>query len=279
MIISVASGKGGTGKTTIATSLAFAIGNNVQLLDCDVEEPNAHIFINPQNVKTEQVFVLVPRVDETLCNYCGKCSGVCEFNAIAVANKKVLIFDNLCHACGGCKLLCPQKAITEIRRVVGKIETGERQGVELISGVLNVSEAMAIPVISAVKNKINRQKTVIIDASPGTSCPMVAAVKGSDFCLLVTESTPFGLHDLSLAYEVTKKMGIPTGLVINKYDSSFTQLEDYCQKEKLAILLKIPEDRQIAEAYSKGLNLVEVFPEHKEKFLEVMKLIESRIKS
>lgn len=273
MIISVASGKGGTGKTLIATSLALVIGKNVQLLDCDVEEPNAHIFIKPVNVKTERVTVLVPRVNEALCDYCGKCSEVCEFNAIAVANKKILIFDNLCHACGGCGLLCPQKAITEMKRAVGKIETGDKQGLELISGVLNVSEAMAIPVIAAVKSKLNKKMTVIIDASPGTSCPMVEAVKGSNFCLLVTESTPFGLHDLSLAYEVVKKMGIPAGLVINKYDSSFTQLEKYCEKEKLPVLLKIPEDRNIAAAYSRGECLVEVFPEYKNKFRHMLKEI------
>lgn len=269
MIISVASGKGGTGKTTVATSLALALGINVQLLDCDVEEPNSHIFIKPQNIKEEEVSVLVPRVDEQLCNYCGRCSKVCEFNAIAVAKKKVLVFDNLCHSCGACKLLCPQKAISEVKRPVGKIATGLRDKVELVSGVLNISEAMPIPVIAAVKNKINRQKTIIIDSAPGTSCPMVEAIKDSDFCLLVTESTPFGLNDLVLAFEVTKKMGIPAGLVINKYDNSFTDLEEYCQKESLPILLKIPEDRKIAEAYSKGLNPGEALPEYKQKFVKL----------
>ncbi|NQU18033.1 MAG: P-loop NTPase [Candidatus Saganbacteria bacterium] len=288
MIISIASGKGGTGKTLIATSLALSIGRNVQLLDCDVEEPNSHIFIKPQSIKTEKVMVMIPRVDEKLCNYCGKCSEICEFNSIVVANKlarrsskseggKILIFDNLCHACGGCILLCPQKAMREERREIGKLEMGNRNGVELVSGILNVSEAMAIPVISAVKKKMDKSKTVIIDSSPGTSCPMVEAIKGSDYCLLVTESTPFGLHDLSLAYEVTKKMGIPAGLVINKYDSSFVELGEYCRRENLPILLKIPEDRKIAEAYSRGENLVEVFLEYKEKFLETAKTLRVKL--
>ncbi|OGC04997.1 (4Fe-4S)-binding protein [candidate division WOR-1 bacterium RIFOXYA12_FULL_43_27] len=273
MIISVASGKGGTGKTLIATSLAFSIGENVQLLDCDVEEPNSHIFIKPQNKKTETVAVMVPRVDESLCDYCGKCSEVCEFNCIVVAKQKVLIFDNLCHACGGCVLFCPKKAIREEKREIGKLETGDRDGIRLVTGILNVSEAMAIPVISAVKNKTDKNKTVIIDSSPGTSCPMVAAVKGSDYCLLVTESTPFGLYDLSLAFEVVKKIGLPAGLVINKYDSGFGELEEYCKKVGLPVLLKIPEERKIAEVYSRGENLVEVFPEYKSKFIELFERI------
>lgn len=273
MIISVASGKGGTGKTLIATSLALSIGKNAQLLDCDVEEPNSHIFIKPQNIKTEKVMVMVPRVDESLCNYCGKCSEVCEFNSIVVANKKILIFDNLCHACGGCLLFCPQKAMREESREIGKLETGNGGGIQIVSGVLNVSEAMAIPVISAVKKKMDKSKTVIIDSSPGTSCPMVEAIKGSDYCLLVTESTPFGLNDLSLAYEVTKKMGIPAGLIINKYDNSFVELEEYCRRENLPILLKIPEERRIAEAYSRGESLVEALPEYKKKFVELFERI------
>lgn len=273
MIISIASGKGGTGKTLIATSLALSIGKDVQLLDCDVEEPNAHIFLKPKINKTEKVNVLVPEVDETKCDHCGKCAEVCEYNAIVVAKNKVLIFPELCHSCGGCILLCPKNAFTEKKREVGQIESGKAGGIDLVSGVLNVGEVMPVPLVSAVKKKINKQKTVIIDASPGTSCPVVEAVKGSDFCVLVTESTPFGLSDLKLAVEVLAKMKIPCGVVINKYDSTYTKTEQFCRQQNIPVLLKIPEERRIAEAYSKGEPLVKAFPEYKNKFIEMFERI------
>jgi len=265
MIISVASGKGGTGKTTIATSLALAMDNSL-LLDCDVEEPNCHIFIKPKKVKSEKVSVLVPVIDKTKCTYCGKCSEICEFNALVVAREKVLVFPNLCHSCGGCVLLCPHKAISEEKRIIGELKISDK----LISGVLNVGEAIPVPMVSAVKMKIDKSKTIIIDASPGTSCVMVEAVKGSDYCILVTESSPFGLSDLKLAVEVVKKLGIPFGLVINKYNPEFKALEDYCKDEKINIHLKIPEDRKIAEGYSKGIPLVDIYPEYKKTLKGIM---------
>ena len=273
MKIAIASGKGGTGKTTIATSLALSIGGNVQFLDCDVEEPNAHIFLKPEIKKTEKVTVLVPEVDETKCDFCGKCSEVCEYNAIVVAKNKVLIFPELCHSCGGCVLLCPQNAFTEKGREVGRIDIGRIGGIDFVSGVLNVGEAMPVPMVSAVKKKIDKQKTAIIDASPGTSCPVVEAIKGSDFCILVTESTPFGLADLKLAVEVLAKMKIPCGVVINKYDSTYAKTEEFCERQNIPVLLKVPEERKIAEAYSKGEPLVEAFPEYKNKFVELFERI------
>jgi len=269
MIISVASGKGGTGKTLISTSLALALGSNVQFLDCDVEEPNAHIFLKPQIEKREKVSVLVPMVDEKKCDYCGKCAEVCEYNAIVVAKNKVLIFPELCHSCGGCVLLCPQKAFMEKEREVGGIDLGKANGIDFVSGVLNVGEAMPVPMVREVKKRIDPSKTVIIDASPGTSCPVVEAVKGSDFCVLVTESTPFGLADLELAVEVLRKMAIPCGVVINKYDETYPKVEKFCASEKIAVLLKIPEDRRIAEAYSRGEPLVKALPAYKDKFLKL----------
>jgi MinD superfamily P-loop ATPase len=269
MIISVASGKGGTGKTLISTSLALSIGKNVQFLDCDVEEPNAHIFLKPKIEKIEDVAVLVPEVDESKCDFCGKCSDVCEYNAIVVAKNKVLIFPELCHSCGGCVLLCPRQAFKEKKRVIGKIETGEREGIEFVSGILNVGEAMPVPMVSAVKKKVKEDRTVIIDASPGTSCPVVGAVKGSDYCILVTESTPFGLSDLKLAVEVLIKMKIPCGVVINKYDPTYPDTEDYCKQKNIPVLLKIPEERKIAEAYSRGEPLVKALPEYKDKFIKL----------
>ncbi len=273
MKIAVASGKGGTGKTLISTSLALSIGKNVQFLDCDVEEPNAYIFLKPKIEKTENVSVLVPEVDYEKCNFCGKCSEVCEYNAIVVAKNKVLIFPELCHSCGGCILLCPQQAFKEKERLIGKIETGGSEGIEFVSGILNVGEAMPVPMVSAVKKKIKENKTVIIDASPGTSCPVVGAVKGSDYCILVTESTPFGLSDLKLAVEVLIKMKIPCGVVINKYDPAYPDTEIYCKQKNIPVLLKIPEERKIAEAYSRGEPLIKTLPEYKEKFIELFKEI------
>lgn len=273
MIISIASGKGGTGKTTIAASLALAIDKNVQFLDCDVEEPNAHIFLKPKIDKSEKVSVLVPQVDEEKCDFCGKCSEVCEYNAIVVAKEKVLIFPELCHSCGGCVLFCPQKAITEKKREVGKIEFGTVNGIDFVSGTLNVGEAMPVPMVSAVKKKINRSKTVIIDASPGTSCPVVEAVKGSDYCILVTEPTPFGLSDLELAVAVVKKMEIPFGVIINKYNKDYLEVEDFCSQNKIPLLMKISEERKIAESYSRGIPLIKDFPEYKKQFLKVFEAI------
>jgi MinD superfamily P-loop ATPase len=248
MIISVASGKGGTGKTLISTSLALSLGKNIQFLDCDVEEPNAHIFLKPKIKKRENVHVLVPVVDEKKCDYCGKCAEVCEYNAIVVAKNKVLIFSELCHSCGGCVLLCPRNAFSEKGREVGHLELGKAGDIDFIAGVLNVGEAMPVPMVSAVKKRMDPSKTVIIDASPGTSCPVVEAVKGSDYCVLVTESTPFGLADLKLAVAVLTKMKIPCGVVINKYDAAYPKVEEFCGAEKIPLLLKIPEDRMIAEA-------------------------------
>ena len=273
MIISIASGKGGTGKTTIATSLALSIGENVQFLDCDVEEPNAHIFLKPKIGKSEKVSVLVPEVDEGKCDFCGKCSEVCEYNAIVVAKNKVLIFPELCHSCSGCVLFCPQKAFSEKEREVGCLETGNADGIDFVSGVLNVGEAMPVPMVSAVKKKIKGDKTVIIDASPGTSCPVVEAVKYSDYCILVTESTPFGLSDLKLAVGVLAKMKIPRGVVINKYDSTYAKTEEFCKQQDIPVLLKIPEERKIAESYSRGEPLVKTFPEYRNKFIKLFKEI------
>lgn len=273
MVISVASGKGGTGKTLVSTSLALSLGKDVQFLDCDVEEPNAHIFLKPNINQTEKVSALIPEVDEKKCTYCGKCAEICEYNAIVVAREKVLIFDQLCHSCCGCMLLCPEKAITEKKRGIGKIEMGKSGEIEFVSGTLNVGEAMPVPMVSAVKKKVARNKTVIIDASPGTSCPVVEAVKGSDFCILVTEATPFGLSDLELAVGVLEKMKIPRGVVINKYDAVYPKIEEFCERRDIPVLMKIPEERRVAESYSRGEPLVRALPEYKEKFVELFKRI------
>jgi len=265
MIISVASGKGGTGKTTVAVNLALSL-ENIQFLDCDVEEPNAHLFLKPKIEKIEPVAIPVPEVDESKCNFCGKCAQVCEYHAIACLPKEVLIFEELCHGCGGCTMVCPQKAITEKHRETGVVRVGKTNGIEFADGILNPGEPMSPPVIRKVKKKIKKDKVTIIDVPPGTSCPVVEAVRGSDFCILVTEPTPFGLNDLILAVEVLKKMKIPIGIVLNRSDIGDDEVDLYCKKQNIPILLKIPFDREIASAYSKGVPIVERFPEYQKKF-------------
>ena len=269
MIISIASGKGGTGKTLVATSLALSLKDSekVQLLDCDVEEPNDHILVKPKIAGSEPVLISVPKVDETKCTYCGKCAQVCAYHAIAVLGEHVLTFPQLCHGCGACSYLCPEKAISEEGREIGIIETGEADGVGFVHGKLTIGEAMAPPVIRKVKDKANRDGTVIIDVSPGTSCPVVEAIKGSNFCLLVTEPTPFGLNDLILAVETVRVLGIPLGVVLNRAGVGDGKVEEYCSRENIPILLTIPLDTQIARLYSRGITLVEGMPEWKERFL------------
>jgi len=277
MIISVASGKGGTGKTLVATSLALSLSGNykVQLLDCDVEEPNANILLRLAVDQSQPVYVPIPKVDETKCTYCGKCAEVCAYNAIVVLKEKVLVFPELCHGCGACSYLCPESAITEEGREVGVVERGGSGNLELVQGRLAIGEAMAPPVIREVKKYIEPANIVIIDVSPGTSCPVVEAVKGSDFCLLVTEPTPFGLNDLSLAVEVVRKLGIPCGVVINRVGVGSEEVEQYCHREEIPILLKIPLDRNIATLYSRGTPLVEGVPRWREEFLKLFQDIRS----
>jgi len=274
MIISVASGKGGTGKTTIAVNLALSI-KNIQFLDCDVEEPNAHIFLKPCIKDEVKAYIPVPEVDEAKCNYCGKCREVCAYHAIAVlsgnnGNKgSVLIFPHLCHGCGACSLLCPQGAIKEVNKEIGAIEIGEKGDIQFIHGCLNIGEAMSPPLIRQVKSYINPTRTVIIDAPPGTSCPVITAVKGSDFCVLVTEPTPFGLNDLILAVEVLRKLQIPFGVVVNRSDIGDGKVEDYCRQEHIPILMKIPFSREIAVSYSEGIPIVEKDVSYQDKFISL----------
>lgn len=278
MIISIASGKGGTGKTTVATSLVLSMNSGVQFLDCDVEEPNAHIFLKPKIKQTRVVSIPVPKIDESKCNFCGRCSEVCAYNAIAVLKDNVLTFPHLCHGCGGCMLLCPQKAIREIDKEIGVVEIGNVNNAQFIHGRLNIGEVMSPPLIRAVKDYINLTRTVIIDAPPGTSCPVIETVKGSDFCILVTEPTPFGLNDLILTVEVLRKLNIPFGIVINRSDIGDEALGGYCSKEDIPILMKIPFKKEIAFAYSKGVPIVEAFPEFKKEFITLYKKIIERIK-
>jgi MinD superfamily P-loop ATPase len=274
MIISIASGKGGTGKTTVATNLAVSIGSDVQLLDCDVEEPNSHLFINPVIEEEKIVYTPVPQIDEEKCTFCKKCAEICRFKAIAVIGEIVLTFPELCHSCGGCVEVCPEKAVTETGRELGSIEIGHKNNLGFVHGRLRVGEAMSPPLIRNVRSYTRPDQLTIIDAPPGTSCPVIAAMKGADFVLMVTEPTPFGLHDLKLAVEAVKLLGIPKGLVINRSDIGDHRVKTYAEQENLPILMEIPFDRRIAEIYSKGKLIVEEMPEWKEKFLGLYRQIE-----
>jgi len=271
MIVSIASGKGGTGKTLVATSLAHALKDitPVTLLDCDVEEPNDHIYMRARLVSSEPVNIPVPFVDESRCITCGMCHDVCAFNAIAVLGSAVLVFKELCHGCGACARFCPVGAITETPHEIGVVEVGDADGIRFVDGVLTIGQPMAPPIIRQVKKHTGAEGVTIIDASPGTSCPVVEAVKGSDFCILVTEPTPFGLSDLRLAVETVRELGLRHGVIINRVGVGDARTEDYCRAEGIPVLMTIPLDERIARSYSRGVPLLEVLPEYRQRFLDL----------
>ncbi len=299
MIISIASGKGGTGKTTVATNLACSLPAPVTILDCDVEEPNSHLFLNPTLTGRENVIAPIPEVDDTKCTYCKRCMEICRFGAIAVVGKKVLTFPELCHSCGGCSAICPEDAIIEKDRILGIIETGSiepgsikpdfiepvltdpetdpGEKIKFVHGLMDIGQVMAPPIIRQVRTHADPKGLTIIDAPPGTSCPVIAAMKGVDFVLLVTEPTPFGLHDLTLAVETVKILNIPHGLVINRAGMGNDDVKTYARKEGIPILMEIPFDRRIATAYSKGELIISCLPEYKEKFLQLYDRIQALV--
>jgi MinD superfamily P-loop ATPase len=278
MIVAVASGKGGTGKTTVATSLALSIADAgwngaVSFLDCDVEEPNAALFLKPRLDRSEEVGILIPEVDLERCTYCGRCAEVCVWHAIAVVGRKVLMFPELCHGCGSCTLNCPEGAISEVLHVMGSLESGHAGPIIFGQGTLNVGEAMAVPVIRQLKAQQRPtpaavNSVTILDAQPGTACPVVETMRGADFVLLVTEPTPFGLHDLRLAVQVARdELGLPVGVVVNRDGVGDAGVDQYCAAENIPILMRIPLDRRIAEAISQGDALVEALPDYRPRFV------------
>lgn len=267
MIVSIASGKGGTGKTTVAANLAVS-NRDVQplVMDCDVEEPNLHLFLKPQLKVKKRSTVSVPDIDRDKCNYCKKCSSVCTFNAITVLKDDVLLFPELCHSCGACSYFCPEKAITEVDREIGTIETGNAGGLPFVHGILDPGEVLVPPLIDDLKETVDMQQDVIIDAPPGTSCPVVEAIKDSDYVLLVTEPTPFGLNDLILAVEMCRKLDLPFAIIVNRWGIGNEDVLDYARKEKIDILLKIPFKEEFARCYAEGKIIAEEFPEWQDIF-------------
>jgi MinD superfamily P-loop ATPase len=291
MIITVASGKGGTGKTMVAVNLAAIVASHGQggptgggqaqvsarrdarllLLDCDVEAPNAHLFLEPAFERQWEVAVPVPQIDLDRCTYCGRCAEACQFNALAVLRQQVLVFADLCHGCGACSLACPEGAIREVPRAIGIVEEGTvstpSADFDFARGTLEIGQAVAPPIIRQLKHLIHPDQLVIIDAPPGTACPVVESLKGADVALLVTEPTPFGLHDLRLAVEVARsELGLPVGVVINRDGIGDDQVAAYCRSESIPILIRIPFDRRIAEVYSEGGLVVEALPEYRAHF-------------
>ena len=277
MKIAVASGKGGTGKTTVSVALAQAFDEPVCLIDADVEEPNSAFFLKPDVAESEIISVPVPSIDADTCTACGACSNLCVFNAIAVGGKTALVFPELCHSCGGCARICPANAITEVPEKIGELTRGQTGSITTFEGRLNVGCAMAPPLIRAAKKAAPADRPILIDSPPGTACPMITAVSGTDFVILVTEPTPFGLNDLKLAVETVRTLGLPFGVVINRADAGDDRVVRYCNEENIQLLLQIPESRDIAEAYSRGESMLEAEPALNAGFRNIIRTIRKEV--
>jgi MinD superfamily P-loop ATPase len=277
MRIAVASGKGGTGKTTVAANLARVFDGEITLADCDVEEPNAHLFLKTSKADEKIVGIPVPEVDESRCDGCGECAKICQFSAIVTFGVAPLVFPEMCHGCGGCALVCPPKAIAEQERRIGVVEISRDDHITLATGRLDIGVALAPPLIRAVRGMLPPGGDVILDAPPGTSCPVIAAIRDTDMVLLVTEPTPFGLNDLSLAVDMARELQLPFGVIVNRMGSGDGRVQDYCKKQDIPVLLEIPDDRRIAEAYSRGILMVDALPEYRRLFENLWKIIRQRI--
>jgi MinD superfamily P-loop ATPase len=275
VILAIASGKGGTGKTTVSANLARILGAGIRILDCDVEEPNAHLFLKGSLLGERTVSIAIPEVDESLCVGCGKCGKFCEYSAIVSFGATPLLFPEMCHGCGGCVRVCPENAISEVGRRIGVIQTIQSKEVTLIQGRLDIGVVMAPPLIRAVKESLDGGGWAILDAPPGTSCPVITTLRGADYVVLVTEPTPFGLHDLKLAVEMVKELGIPFGVVINRMGIGDDRVHEFCTNNGVPVLLEIPDDRRVAEAYSRGDLMIEALPEYRVFFTRLIREIVS----
>ncbi len=268
-VVAIASGKGGTGKTTVATNLAkicAEAGDAVQYLDCDVEEPNGHIFLKPDVSEQRDVTVEVPEIDPAKCTGCGRCGEICQYGAVVSVSGQVLTFEPLCHSCGGCWRVCPTGALQPKPLKIGSLQTGRVGQLDFASGLLEIGHVRTPSLIGEVKAWIRPDALAIVDVPPGTSCPVVAALRGVDFVLLVTEPTPFGLNDLKLAVGLVREMQLPFAVVINRDGIGDDKTASYCRAEGIPIAAKLPDDRRIAEAYSAGQMITEAVPACRERF-------------
>lgn len=274
MILGVASGKGGTGKTTVAVGLAAALAahGGATLVDLDVEAPNAHLFFDLEPGGEVSEYMPVPVVDEEVCTRCGQCSDLCQFKAIAVLGQVIVVYDAMCHGCGGCWTICPEGAISQGQRELGQVSWGSARdvpGLDLIMGRLRVGEAMSPPLMKRVMERVDSQGPIIVDAPPGTSCPVMTAAGLCDAILLVTEPTPFGLYDLSLAVAALRPLGKPLGVVVNRAGLGDDKVFGYCQAEGLPVLAEIPFDREVAQAYSQGRRMTSLRPNWEPMLLDI----------
>lgn len=281
MRITVTAGKGGTGKTTVATNLALALSEigKVQFLDCDVEEPDAHIFLKPRIDKQQLVWMKRPQINEDLCTCCGVCTELCAFNALAVLEDKILFYPQLCHGCGLCHLSCPEGAIEKVEHQIGVVESGRDDGFQFLQGILTIGDPLAPPIIGELKSYIDPEAISILDSPPGTACPAVEAVYNSDFAILVTEPTPFGLHDLKLAIKVCDSLNVPYGVVINRDGIGDAGVDEYCKENEILVLMKIPDDRNIAELYADGIPFISEIPGWTDRFVSLYRKIDKQIHS
>jgi MinD superfamily P-loop ATPase len=266
MNIAIASGKGGTGKTTVAVNLALSL-EDVQLFDCDVEEPNCNLFLGYELEKVGDINVPTPVIGRDKCNLCGKCSDFCMYNAIALLPGEAMVFPSLCHGCGGCTIVCPMQAIVEEGRSIGIIKRSvSGNDIEFYQGLLDIGEPMASPIIKSMHKYADADKISIFDAPPGAACPVIACVGEMDYCILVAEPTTFGFHDMMIAVEVLQTMDIPFGVIINRFDMGDNRVEEYCREHGVPVLMKIPNDKKIAQLYSRGVPFVTSMPEWRQKF-------------
>lgn len=281
MTIAVLSGKGGTGKTLVSVNLA-AVAEKSIYLDCDVEEPNGHLFFKPENIHEEDIPIKIPNVDKELCNGCRKCVDFCNFNALAYIKDKVVVFEEVCHSCGGCSIVCPQNAISEIDKVIGKIQKGRSGNVEVSTGILNIGVAAGIPIIDQLLDDNKNTPsgvTTFIDCPPGSACSVMESIKDADYCVLVAEPTIFGVHNLSMVYELVKLFKKPFGVVINKSLEGENLVEEFCAEHKAKILEKIPYDNELGALNSNGIIVARENEKYKKLFSSLLETIMKEVQS
>jgi len=267
--IVVASGKGGTGKTIVALGLAL-VAERAVLVDCDVEEPDDHLFLGGRGELLEEVTIPVARIDGTVCTLCGECARACVYGSLAVLKDQVLVVDDMCHGCGVCALVCPEIAIHEEPRRIGEVTVNRTDGLDLYTGFLDIGQPLATPLIRRLKKLAPDDGLQVLDSPPGTACPVVETIRDADHCVLVTEPTPFGLFDLSMAVDLVRELGVPFSVVVNRDREGFPELDDYLKKEDVRVLMRIPDMMEIARLYSKGLHFVDSMPEWRERFLRLL---------